>query len=117
MLYEAGNSLPVLDFDDSYSGDISSYFVEDASFFRCRNLVLGYSVPKNIISKAGLTRTRFYFQVQNLFLITDYSGMDPDVTVINMEQGNQPKRDLSTGIDIGRLPWSRQFIVGLNIEF
>ena len=117
MLYEAGNNLPVLDLDDSYSGNISSYFVEDASFFRCRNLVLGYSVPQRITSKAGLTKTRFYFQAQNLFLITNYSGMDPDVTVINMEQGNQPKRDLSTGIDVGRLPWSRQFIIGINIEF
>jgi TonB-linked SusC/RagA family outer membrane protein len=117
MLYEAGSRLPVLDVDDTYSGNISSYFVEDASFFRCRNVVLGYSVPQRIISKARLTKTRFYFQAQNLFLITNYSGMDPDVTVINMEQGNQPKRDLSTGIDVGRLPWSRQLILGVNIEF
>ena len=117
MLYESGKTLPVLDVNDSYSGQVSSYFVEDASFLRCRNVVLGYTIPQRISSKAGLVKSRIYFQVQNLFLITDYSGLDPDVTVFNMIQGNWPQRDLTTGLDIGRYPWSRQFMIGLNIEF
>ena len=116
MLYEAGKSLPVLDLNDTYSGQISSYFVEEASFFRCRNIVAGYTLPQKITSKAGLTKFRTYFQVQNLFTLTKYSGLDPDVTMINY-QGNQALRDLTTGLDVGRYPLSRQFIIGLNIEF
>lgn len=117
MLYEAGKSLPLLDINDTNSGLISSYFVEDGSFFRCRNVMLGYTLPLNISSKILLTKARIYCQVQNLFTITNYSGLDPDVTILNKANGNQPLRDLTNGIDTGRYPWSRQFIIGVNIEF
>jgi hypothetical protein len=116
MLYEAGTSLPLLDRSDTYSGRISSYFVEDASYFRFRNMVVGYTIPGNMVSKLSLTKARFYVQAQNLFTITKYTGLDPDITVLNY-QGNQARRDLSTGLDVGRYPLSKQFIVGLNIEF
>ena len=116
MLYEAGKSLPVLDLNDTYSGNASSYFVEDASFLRFRNAVLGYTFPLTMASKAGLSKVRLYVQAQNLFTITNYSGLDPDITILNY-QTNQSRRDLSTGLDVGRYPLSRQFIVGLNIEF
>ncbi len=117
MLYEAGKSLPVLDLNDTYSGRISSYFVEDGSFFRCRNLVLGYTLPQRVVLKGGLSKARFYLQAQNLFTITNYSGLDPDVTILNMTQGNQARRDVTTGLDVGRYPLSKQYIIGVNIEF
>jgi TonB-linked SusC/RagA family outer membrane protein len=116
MLYEAGQSLPLLDGSDKVSGNASSYFVEDASFLRFRNVVLGYTFPATMVSKAGLSKVRLYVQAQNLFTITNYSGLEPDVTILNY-QTDQSRRDLSTGLDVGRYPLSRQFIVGLNIEF
>src|SRR6185295_10145436 len=116
MLYEEGKTLPVLDLSDSYSGQISSYFVEDGSFFRFRNLVLGYTLPESMLSKPGLARARIYFQAQNLFTLTKYSGLDPDVTTFDKDTGQQGG-DLTTGLDKGRYPWSRQFIIGVNIEF
>lgn len=117
MFYEAGRTLPDLDFDDTYSGRNSSYWVEDGSFVRLRNVVLGYTIAKGVVSKAGMSKLRIYLQAQNLFTWTKYSGMDPDVTVANMIYGNEPGRDLVTGIDYGRYPLARQFIIGLNIEF
>jgi TonB-linked SusC/RagA family outer membrane protein len=116
MLYEAGSRLPVLDLSDNYSGKVSSYFVEDGSFIRCRNMMLGYTLPK-ANGTQSFRHARVYFQVQNLFTLTRYTGLDPDVTVYNMAAGNQPGRDLTTGLDAGRYPWSRQFVVGFNFEF
>jgi TonB-linked SusC/RagA family outer membrane protein len=117
MLYEAGRSLPVLDITDGYSGMNSSYWVEDASFLRLRNVILGYTLSKELVAKAGLSNVRIYVQAQNVFTWTKYSGMDPDVTIANMYNGNEARRDLVTGVDFGRYPSSRQFIVGLNLGF
>ena len=117
MLYEAGKTLPALDGNDTYSGKVSSYFVEDGSCFRLRNVVVGYTFPSQIISKVGLSRARIYLQAQNLFTWTKYSGLDPDATIYNKGDVTQQGRDLTTGVDVGHYPWSRQFIIGVNIEF
>jgi TonB-dependent starch-binding outer membrane protein SusC len=115
MLYDAGKRLPALDLTDSYSGKISDYFVEEGSFFRFRNLIIGYTIPRG--SDSLVRKVRFYFQAQNLFTLTEYSGLDPDVTVFNMERGDAAFRDGTTGVDVGRYPWSRQYLIGLNFEF
>jgi len=116
-LEEAGQSQPVFDFTDNRSYQTSSYFVEDGSFLKIRNVDLGYTIPNTTISKIGMSKARVYFQIQNLFTWTNYSGMDPDISIVNMYQGNVAKRDLVTGYDIGRYPPSRQFIIGVNFEF
>lgn len=117
MLYEAGKTLPVLDRNDNESGKNSSYWVEDGSYFKLRNVVLGYSIPGNAISKMHLTKARIYFQAQNLFTLTKYRGIDPDINVSNMQQGNVSGRDLYTGIDFGRYPTIKQYILGLTLQF
>jgi TonB-linked SusC/RagA family outer membrane protein len=116
-LDEAGKTLPVFDFNDNKSYQNSSYYVEDGSFLKIRNVDLGYTIPITTVSKVGMSKARIYFQVQNLFTWTKYSGMDPDVSILNMYQGNAPQRDLASGIDIGKYPPSRQFIIGVNLEF
>jgi len=65
----------------------------------------------------GLGRFRIYAQGQNLFTLTKYSGLDPDVTVSNITEGFNSQRDLSLGLDNGRYPIARSIIVGLNVEF
>jgi TonB-linked SusC/RagA family outer membrane protein len=117
FLYEAGKTLPVLDGGDNYSSQRNSYYVEDGSFTRLRNLQVGYTVNPTNLKKLGLTRARFYIQGQNLLTLTKYSGLDPDVTISNITEGYNSQRDLSIGVDNGRYPLARTVILGVNLEF
>ena len=115
MLYEAGKSLPVLDRNDNYSPQRSSIYVEDGSWTRLRNLQVGYTLPTSTLTKVGFDKVRVYLQGQNLFTITKYSGLDPDVTISNITEGFAGRRDLSLGVDYGRYPWARTIILGVNL--
>ncbi|OEJ98681.1 hypothetical protein A8C32_05645 [Flavivirga aquatica] len=91
----------------SYRG-ASDYFLEDGSFIRLRNVSLGYSFPKKLLEKLGLSKFRIYLQAQNALTITSYSGFDPEV-------GNN---GFSTrGIDRGTYPISSQYKAGLQFQF
>jgi hypothetical protein len=116
-LYQAGKTLPILDASDNYSTQRNSYYVEDGSFTRLRNLQIGYSLSPNTLRRVGLSRLRFYVSGQNLLTFTKYTGLDPDVTVTNITEGYTSKRDLSLGLDNGRYPTARSFIFGVNLEF
>ncbi len=117
MLYNAGTTYPALDRNDNYSAQRSTFYVESGSYFRGKNLTLGYTLPNSIASKVGLDRVRLYLQAQNLFTVTNYSGIDPDVTIVNLQEGYNSRRDLEMGVDYGRYPISRQLYFGVNIEF
>jgi TonB-linked SusC/RagA family outer membrane protein len=117
FLYEAGKTQPVIDGGDNYSSQRSSFYVEDGSYTRLKTLQLGYSLPQNLFGKLGLGKCRVYVQGMNLFTLTKYKGTDPDVTITNITEGFNSQRDLSLGVDFGRIPLSRQVIVGANIEF
>ena len=120
MLYDAGKTLPVLDNTDSYSSQASTYYVQDASYTRLRNVVIGYTFPGSLTSRIGIQKARLYIQGQNLYTWTRYHGLDPEGSVSFVSQGNQPGRDYVTGVDnwdFGRYPPSRQYIVGINVEF
>ena len=117
FLTEAGKTLPVIDGSDNYSSQRNSYYVEDGSFTRLKNVQLGYTLPASLVGKAGMSKCRLYVQGQNLLTFTKYSGLDPDVTVSNITEGYNSQRDLSLGVDNGRIPLSRSFILGANIEF
>ena len=116
FLYEAGKTLPVLDGLDNYSSQRNSYYVEDGSFTRLKNLQVGYSLTPAQLKKLGINKLRLYVQGQNLFTITKYSGLDPDVTVTNITEGYNSQRDLSIGLDNGRYPLARTVVFGLNLE-
>ncbi|MFN8349141.1 MAG: TonB-dependent receptor [Spirosomataceae bacterium] len=117
MLYKAGDTYPALDRNDNYSSQRSSFYVEPGSYFRAKNLTLGYTLPAALTSKIGLDRVRVYVQGQNLFTITKYTGFDPDVTITNITEGYNARRDLSMGVDNGRYPISRSMYLGINVEF
>lgn len=109
---ELGNyaKLPKLDVLDTYSNqNITDYFVEDASYFRLRNLQLGYSLPQSVLKNLKLDRLRVYVQAQNLFTITDYTGLDPDASL----QGG----DLSMGISNRPTPTPKQILFGIDLSF
>ena len=85
-----------------------SYFVEDGSFLRCTDISLGYTIPKVISQKAGMSKLRVYASVTNPFIITNYSGYDPEVDV---------QSGLTPSFDMNRYPRSRSYVFGLNVTF
>ena len=85
-----------------------SYFIEDGSFLRCNDLTIGYTLPKAWTYKFGITRARFYASAANLFIITNYTGYDPEVDI---------QTGVTCGMDMNRYPRSRSFVFGTNITF
>lgn len=85
----------------------SSYYVEDGSYLRLKNLQLGYTLPESIISKVNIKSLRVYVQGVNLMTITKYSGLDPEI-------GGD---DRSKGLDRGNYPLVKQVLFGLNVNF
>lgn len=84
-------------------------WIEDGSFLRLRNVELGYNLPAKFISKANISSARLYVSGQNLFTITKYSGLDPDVVGANA--------NLEPGVDNGNYPSSRIISFGLSVGF
>jgi hypothetical protein len=88
----------------------NSYFVEDASFLRLKNLQIGYTFDENIASKVGLDMLRLYVQGTNLFTITDYTGLNPEVI---------SNDNLSLGVDGPNpvFPLAQIITIGINTKF
>ncbi|MGV8962278.1 MAG: SusC/RagA family TonB-linked outer membrane protein [Candidatus Saccharimonadaceae bacterium] len=108
--------LPVLDSKDSWGGAVtSSYYVEDGSFLKLKNLIVGYTIPKHITQKATISNLRVYVQAENLLTFTKYQGLDPEIT--NRETGTGSGSDLSRGIDGGGWPTTMRLLFGVNLTF
>ncbi len=86
----------------------NSYFVEDGSYLKLKNLQIGYTFPQSISEKIGAESVRLYLQGTNVFTLTKYSGFDPEVVAF----GN-----LDLGIDYRIYPISSIFSLGANIKF
>ncbi len=91
----------------SNNGIVNSYYLEDASYFRLRNLSIGYTLPSSFLNKVKIDRMRIYIQGTNLFTITKYTGLDPEII----------GADDSYGVDEGLLRAVRQIIFGVNVNF
>lgn len=87
----------------------STYFLENGSFFRINNLTIGYSLPKNLLSRIKAQNLRVYVTAQNLATFTGYSGFSPEI--------NNGTSTLSGGIELGIYPTTRTFAVGVNLGF
>ncbi|GHT73565.1 SusC/RagA family TonB-linked outer membrane protein [Bacteroidia bacterium] len=83
----------------------SDYFLEDGSYLRLKNLTIGYTFPKTLLQKAGISNVglRVYASAENLLTITNYSGFDPEIG--------------RNGLDAGVYPIARAFNFGLNLNF
>ncbi|MGM9477441.1 SusC/RagA family TonB-linked outer membrane protein [Pedobacter sp. GSP4] len=82
----------------------SDFYIEDGSYLRIRNVTLGYTLPKSLTNKLKTGAVRLYATANNLFTITDYSGFDPEIGMDN------------NGLDVGRYPQARSFILGLSVN-
>ena len=92
------NTLPRLTFNNNGGGEVSSVFVEDASYLRLKNIEIGFTFDAKTI---GLKNLRLYASGQNMFTITKYTGLDPESTSL---------------IDRGTYPQSKAFIIGLQVK-
>lgn len=87
----------------------SDRWLENGSFFRLRNIELGYNFKLDVMEKINVSTFRVYISAQNLFTLTKYKGLDPDVVGANA--------NLQPGVDLGSYPASRIMSVGLNVGF
>ena len=88
----------------------STYYLEDGSYLRVKDITLSYDIPRSILKKMYLTRLMPYISFNNLLTFTNYSGRDPEVNQYGNSGGIQ-------GIDWGTYPLSRSFVLGLKVEF
>ena len=89
---------------------LHSWAIEDGSFLRLNNIVFGYSLPKKAINKMLMSQFRIYVTVNNVFVLTKYSGFDPEVNT-------RTETPLTPGVDYSSYPKARSFTAGINISF
>lgn len=94
----------------------STKYLEDGSYLRMKNIVLGYSLPQQTVNKLGLQKLRFYLQGKNLLTFTEYTGLDPEVSLRNFDNGNN-SANLTIGTDSGVYPINRSIIFGINLTY
>ncbi|MEO1011607.1 MAG: TonB-dependent receptor [Bacteroidota bacterium] len=99
---------PKFDADSDVRGTLDDRVVFDGSFFRLRNVVLGYELPGNLLERLRIQRTRIYISGTNLFTITDYPGFNPDISTLGQNTVN-------IGVDQSGYPLARSIQLGLNI--
>lgn len=93
--------------DPNDNARFSTWFVEDASFLRVKNIQLGYSLPSAFLNRINIKKLRVYAAANNAFVFTDYRGYDPEVG---------SKNPLNAGVDSGKYPVPRSFSLGLQID-
>lgn len=96
----------------STTTNFNSYYLENGSFLRCKSMVLGYNIPAAKLKHVGLERFRIYIQAANLFTITKYTGLDPELT------GSDLHDNTNFGIDFGNFPSNQKsYLLGVNLSF
>ncbi len=105
-----GATIPIFETASNFSTNTqaNSFYVESGSYLRLQNVAIGYNVPKTFTDKLKISKLHLYASTNNLFTITKYEGLDPQVG------GNA---DTNFGIDIGNYPLTKGFNVGLNLGF
>jgi TonB-linked SusC/RagA family outer membrane protein len=87
-----------------------SWAIENGSFIRINNITIGYSLPQEVVRKIHLQRFRVYVTANNLAVITNYSGYDPEVNT-------RRATPMTPGVDYSAYPRARSYIFGLNVVF
>ncbi len=105
-----GAKIPIFEANDGFStgSQASDFYVEDGSYLRFQNLSFAYNFPVEIANKLKLSKLRVHAAVNNLFTITKYGGLDPQVA---------GAADTNFGVDLGNFPMTRQFTFGINVGF
>ena len=102
------NEVPRVTTGATRNNVFSSFFVEDGSFIRLKNIQLGYTAPKKLLQKAKVEGLRIYISANNLLTLTSYMGYDPDLGSANA---------LSAGVDMGQYPQATTIMGGIQVKF
>ena len=94
--------------DENFNSNISTWFLEDASFLRIKTLQIGYTLPSSVMNRIGVDRLRIFVNANNLYTFTKYRGYDPEIGDTD---------PLNQGIDLGYYPVPRTFMIGLQLDF
>ncbi|MEN8812318.1 MAG: TonB-dependent receptor, partial [Candidatus Arcticimaribacter sp.] len=97
--------------------EISSRFVEDGSYIRLKNLALGYNLDTADVERLGLKNMRITLSAQNLLTITDYSGLDPEVSYFGGSGENNAKSNTAQGFDFGNYPTLQSLNLSVSVKF
>ena len=81
----------------------------DGSFFKIKQIQLGYTLPKNLLNKISVSNMRLFVSLENYITFTSYPGLDPETATANTAS--------SIGIDMGTYPTAKQLIFGVNLSF
>ena len=112
------NSMPRVSFNGASNNKYpSSRFLEDGSYVRLKNLQIGYTIPGKITGRLHIQSLRFYATGQNLWTLTNYTGLDPEMHVSDNVKRDTYGGDVAAGIDWGTYPSARSYVIGLNLNF
>jgi TonB-dependent starch-binding outer membrane protein SusC len=109
-----GAAIPVLENSANFSNTttFNSFYMEDGSYLRMKTLNIGYTLPAKVLSRFKIDQFRIYVQASNLFTITKYTGLDPELQTSDL--GN----NTNFGIDFGNYPANQKYYsVGVNLTF
>ncbi|GAC1419052.1 MAG: TonB-dependent receptor [Flavisolibacter sp.] len=106
--------IPLLRNTGGFSTDqvTNSYFISKGSYLRNKQMQLGYTLPTRLLNRYGIERMRIYVQSANLFTITKYKGLDPELS-----SPNPNDRTPLFGVDQGNYPHTPSYLVGVNLNF
>ncbi|MDQ2718900.1 MAG: TonB-dependent receptor [Bacteroidota bacterium] len=112
------NTMPRVSFNGASNNKYpSSRFLEDGSYVRLKNLQIGYTIPDKIVSRFRIKTLRLYVTGQNLWTLTKYTGLDPEMTISDNVKKDTYGGDVGAGIDWGTYPSAKSYIIGLNLNF
>lgn len=110
-------TIPKLRTTGGFSTDLvtNSYFISKGSYLRNKQIQLGYTVPSRSLSRFGIERLRIYVQAANMFTITKYDGLDPELQ--SQPNNGQINNTSLFGIDQGNYPHTPAYLIGINLNF
>jgi hypothetical protein len=110
-IINAGATLPRWSGNDINGNNrMSDRWIEDGSYLRLQNISLAYNLPQKWIRKIGMVNCKVYFNAQNVYTFTGYSGLDPEIGSYNQQAG-------LSNVDMGRYPSPHVYTLGANITF
>ena len=95
--------------ENKNNNQASTFWIADGSYVRLKNLQIGYTIPSSITKKITLNNLRVFVAAQNLFTITGYSGLDPEIGEFN-------QNPIYKGVDMGYYPQARTFMFGISMK-
>ncbi len=102
------------DWDNSYP---STRYIEKGAYLRLKSLTVSYNLPQKFLQKLKMNKAYVYVTSENLLTFTKYSGFDPEVSAFSAGSNSTTDKNTAMGVDFSSYPQSRDFILGINLNF